>query len=234
MEPELNPLRAEEPTAEAVACYLAQHPGFLTSHPGLMARLTPPSEHRDSRTTGIVDFQHFMVRQLQRDLSSERQLNGEILAHARGSLSLLTRVHASVLALLEAQSFEEMIAIVTGDLAVYLDLDIAMLMIESRGAEMHGAIRLVPRGSIDKWMAGKPVRITRGVEGDPAIYGEGAGLVKSEVLLRLEISRHAPTGMLALGSRQDTGFDEGQSTELLGFLARVVERCARAWLDLPE
>ena len=106
------------PTAEQVLEYLAGHPDFLATHPDLLARLIPPTEHKQSRATGIVDFQHFMVRRLQGELAREADERREMITYARTNLNLLTRIHACVLALLEAQSFEQMIAAITGDLAV--------------------------------------------------------------------------------------------------------------------
>ena len=69
---------------------------------------------------------------------------------------------------------------------------------------------------------------------DPEIFGAGAGLVHSEALLRLDIGGKAPDALLALGSRCDGAFDDGQGTELLGFLARVLEICFRGWLNLAS
>ena len=39
--------------------------------------------------------------------------------------------------------------------------------------------------------------------------------------------------MLALGARQPTMFRKGQSTELYGFLARIVEHSIRTWVGAP-
>jgi uncharacterized protein YigA (DUF484 family) len=66
------------------------------------------------------------------------------------------------------------------------------------------------------------------------IFGPAADLVKSEALLRLHPSSHTPTGIIAIGSRTEGTFDPGQGTELLAFLARVVELCIRTWLGLPK
>ena len=38
--------------------------------------------------------------------------------------------------------------------------------------------------------------------------------------------------LLALGSREEGFFSAGQGTELLGFVARVLENCFRGWLNL--
>jgi uncharacterized protein YigA (DUF484 family) len=225
-------------SAAEVIEYLAGHPDFFAKHPDVLAKLIPPSEHKHSRANSVVDFQHFMLRRLQTDLARGVEERQDMIAHARTNLNLLTRIHACVLALLEATSFEEMITAITGDLAVYLDVDVAALMIESDDPAVialhRGDIQIVRPGMVDLWMGNKDVLLRGDIEGDPDIYGDGAGLVHSEALLRLEPSHHAPVGMLAFGSRSSELFQDGQGTELVGFLARVVERCIRAWLDLPE
>jgi uncharacterized protein YigA (DUF484 family) len=66
------------------------------------------------------------------------------------------------------------------------------------------------------------------------IFGAAAGLVASQALIRLEISPATPPALLALGARQPDQFHQGQGTELLTFLAGVLENCIRAWLDLPD
>ena len=70
------------------------------------------------------------------------------------------------------------------------------------------------------------------VGGDPLIFGAGAGLVASDALIRLRISRRTPMAMLALGSRQTDFFHPGQATELLNFLGQSVETSIRGWLNL--
>jgi uncharacterized protein YigA (DUF484 family) len=229
---------ANEPllTAEDVAQYLARHPDFLLRHPQLMTKLAPPAQAHKSKS--VVDFQHFMLKRLQGDIEKHTTEKRDLISTARTNLNLLTRIHACVLALLEAEDFEALIGIITGDIAHYLDIDVTALMIEATEAEVvamqRGEIRIVAPGRIDEWLQGRSVWLEGNIDGDPEIYGSGAGLVHSQALMRLEISAHAPVGMIAFGSRNHELFQDGQGTELVGFLARVIERLIRAWLDLPE
>ena len=59
-------------------------------------------------------------------------------------------------------------------------------------------------------------------------------LADDEALIRLDIHSKAPAGILAFGSRNPDFFAPDQGTELVTFLARVVERCIKAWLTLPS
>ena len=72
------------------------------------------------------------------------------------------------------------------------------------------------------------------INGTEEIFGPGAGLVKSQALLRLEISHNTPAGIIAFGSRDPEAFGPDQAIDQIGFLAQVVERCFRLWIDLQS
>ena len=72
------------------------------------------------------------------------------------------------------------------------------------------------------------------ITGDPRAFGEAAGLVRSEALVRLEISTATPPAMLAFGSRDPEKFHPGQAVELMAFLATALESVVRGWLTLPD
>jgi hypothetical protein len=50
--------------------------------------------------------------------------------------------------------------------------------------------------------------------------------------LRIEISPKTPAGIIAFGSRDPEAFGPDQAIDQIGFLAQVVERCFRIWLDV--
>ncbi len=147
------------------------------------------------------------------------------------------RVHAAVLRLLEARNFEEFIHIITMDLASMLDVDIAVLVVEADGQAIphiqNNGIKIVPENTCDSWMNGKDVMLEDNISGIEAIYGGGANLVQSQILLRVGISMDTPPAIIAFGSRNPDMFAEGQATDQILFLTRVIERCFRTWLNLP-
>ena len=105
---------------------------------------------------------------------------------------------------------------------------------DSARAQTAGVFRL-EQGTVDRLIGpDQAIALRETVEGDLAVFGPSAGLIASDALLRLSISGTTPTALLALGSRQADQFHPGQGTELLTFLARVVESCIRGWLNLPE
>ncbi|MDP6342143.1 MAG: DUF484 family protein, partial [Alphaproteobacteria bacterium] len=114
------------------------------------------------------------------------------------------------------------------------DLGVAEDVVRIRRAQ-HGVDRHPDEaGAVDALMGeGTAVHLDGDSAGDRRVFGPAAGLVRSQALVRLSASPGAPPGLLALGSRDGARFQPGQGTELLGFLARLLERLLQAWLDLP-
>jgi len=221
-------------TPEDVCNYLREHPDFLVQHAEVIDHLTPPTVDRGR---GVVDLQAFMVERLRSEIRNLKDQQRELITTTRANMNSQNRIHAAVLFLLDAQNFEQLIQTIATDLAVLLDLDIACLVVESNGLDIphvhRSGVRVVEPGAIDRWLGTRDVVLNADVRGDPEIYGPGAGLVRSEALIRLQVSSETPEGLLAFGSREPDMFHNGQGTELVCFLARVVERCIRSWLELP-
>jgi len=222
-------------TAEDIAAYLREHPDFLIQHPDLIPHLTPPSANRGE---GVVDMQYFMLQKLRGDINRLHEQHQELIVTTRANLTNQSRVHAAVLLLLDAVSFEQLIQIITTDLAVLLDVDVAALAMEAQAPAViphlnpPGVMRL-PAGTVGKILGRRTTLLRADVRGLPDIYGGAADLVRSEALVRLDLGDGVLSGLLAFGSREPDMFHPGQATELLCFLARIVERGIREWLDRP-
>jgi len=221
-------------TEDLVADYLIAHPDFLRGRTDVLAHMIKAQSVRP-RPDGVIDLQCFMVDRLRNEVGRLQQGQKEIIGTARTNENSLQRVQTAILFLLDATSFEELIQIITNDLAVLLDLDVAALLVESDGtdvgpAAMAGSVRLVDSGFIDHVTGGQDVVLQANMAGDEALFGSGAGLVASQALVRLTISADSPPCLLALGSREADMFHPGMRTDLIGFLGRVTERIIRSWL----
>ena len=190
-----------------------------------------------SSKEGVADFQAYMIKRLKADKEEVLSTTKEIVETSRANMNNQQRIHKAVLRLLEATSFDDFILSITTDLSNLLDVDIATLVVESNGQEIPhvhtSGIRVIPEGTIDKWMNGKDALMQSNISGIEAIYGGGATLVQSQILLRVDISLDTPPAIIAFGSRNPAMFFEGQATDQVLFLARVIERCFRVWLNLP-
>lgn len=220
-------------SANDILVWLKSNPDFLEKHPDACDLLIPPKLQNGRK---IVDFQSFMIERLKADKTEAIETVREIVETARHNMNNQTRIHRAVLRLLEASSFEEFIESITTDLTSLLDVDITSLVIEADGQKIPHVtlpgIRIVPEGTLDKWMSGKSILHQADISGIETIYGSGAQLVRSQVLVRVDVSGRTPPALLAFGSRDPFMFQPGQGTEQVSFLAGVVERCIRSWLNL--
>lgn len=231
---------AADPTAKQVAAYLRAHPDFLQQHPDLLAIIKAPKrEFSDTDPDGgeVVDLQHAMVGRLRTELARNVKQHGELIDAGRNNQHSQARIHATVLRLLSARSFDHLLELMSTDLVGLLDIDTVALCLET-GSEApvtsHG-IRILPDGTIAKVIGGERGVILRdNVAGDRRIFGEAAGLVRSDALLRLIVRKKGPPALLAMGSREPHRFHPGQGIELLAFLANVMEHSICTWLDLPR
>ncbi len=222
-------------TPEDVLAYLEDHPDFLKTHAHLMEGIDVSKKSGDRN---VADFQSYMIKRLKADKEEAVSTTEQLVEASRANMTNQQRINLAVLRLLEARSFEDFIHILTIDLAAFLDVDIAVLLVEADGQTVPHiqttGIRILPEGTSDKWMQGKPILLQSNISGIEAIYGGGASLVKSQILLRLDISPGTPPALMAFGSRDPELFSEGQATDQVQFLARVIERCIRQWLQLPH
>jgi uncharacterized protein len=220
-------------TDEQVAGYLRQHPDFFTQRAALLQAMTPPA-----RWTGdtVVDMQRYMVESLRGEIAGLRDCANEVIETSRANLAIQTRTHAAVLALVAAPDLDHLIRAVSDDLPILLDVDVAVLSLEpAPGLElMIGGVGRLHSGDVDRFVGpGRHVALYREMADDGRLFGAGAGLVRSAALARMHCGEGTPVGLLAFGSRRDGAFHPGQGTELLRFLAKVVEVCLVRMLPIP-
>ena len=225
-------------TVDDVLAWLKAHPDFLRKNPDAIDYLLPPlSINKEENGRKVADFQSYMIERLKADKTEAVETAKGVVETARNNMNNQSRIHKSVLRLLEAESFDEFIQTMTTDIANLLDVDITTLVVEADGRDIPhihtNGIRIVPEGTIDNWMRGKNVLLQDDISGIEAIYGAGATLVRSQTLVRIDVSLHTPPAILAFGSRDPHLFHPNQGTEQVLFLARVIERQFKSWLMLP-
>lgn len=222
------------PSEEQVAGYLRLHPDFLARNPDLVSVLAPPS--RWSEGDGVIDMQMFMIERLRDEIERIKGTAEHIILTSRSNMSTQSRTHRAVVALLGAETLAALVAVVGDDLPDLLDVDVATLCFEPSGRalpelEVPG-IRRLPAGMVERELGGldRECALTEEVPGDPILFGNGSGLVVSSAVVRVVPGGVCPEGLLALGSRHGRTFHSGQGTDLLIFLARVVESCVRRFI----
>lgn len=221
---------------EDVLAWIRSNPNFLVDHPEIINLITPPSSVKESEN--LVDFQKLLVKKLQKENADAIETQYMLVEHSRNTLNNLHKIHMSVLQLLDANSFEEFVHVITAELSITLDVDVVCVAVESAEHDLMPAgymsgVRLLKIGDVEKIMKGRTTLLASATRGDEYLFGEAAGLVYSQCLLELSIHPKMPKGLLLFGSRDPEFFKEDQAVDQIEFLAQVIERSIRAWLSLP-
>ena len=183
-------------------------------------------------------MQQFMLKRLQDEVHRIRDEQRDLLKATRANIQSQARIHDAALALLGARTFEHLVQTFTTDLSLLLDVDVVMLCVETADGQLPRVdvqgLSGLPVGSVGDLVGiDRDVVLRDDVVGDPLLFGAGAGLVRSDALIRLAVSGMAPPCLLAMGSRDPQRFHPGQGTELLGFLGKIGSMAIRSWLELP-
>jgi len=141
-------------------------------------------------------------------------------------------------------SFEEFLKNLGGEVAQTLRVDCIRLVLESVQDAEDPALRrlgevlfVAEPGFIADYVAGgrnvslRPVTLRQTIPSSDQIYGERAGWIRSEALLRLDFGKGRLPGLLVMGAEDPHQFKPTQGTDLLAFFAGVFERTMRRWLS---
>lgn len=241
---------AEGISGDAVADYLRRHPDFFTDRLDLLSDMAAPDRWSDD---SVVDMQRFLAERRMGEIDDLRNCAQEVIETSRTNMSVQTRTHAAVLAMLSAADLEHLLRVISDDLPLLLDVDVVTLGFEAPDPPESG-LRAVPGKALGELLAlaevqklapggvdgilgaEENVRLLRdigdGTEFGDTLFGAAAGLARSAALARLRPGREIPAGLVALGSRE-SAFRPGQGTELIGFLARVLESCLHRLVEPP-
>lgn len=212
-------------SAATVAEFLRDNPRFLFEHPEVVTSLAPP------RVEGarVVDMQGFVFDKLRGEVDKLRSCALDLIDTIRGNMANQTRTHEAVLALLGADSFAEIAAAVGEQLPILLDVDFVAIGFEV-GAGSPPEFATPPIGKLALGTArrlvgtGKTIHLVTELTDDGGVFGDRLPKVRSAAFAMLRVGTQAPTGLLALGSKTENVFHAGQGTDLVQFLARVLER----------
>ncbi|MBE0552076.1 MAG: DUF484 family protein [Rhodobacteraceae bacterium] len=193
--------------------------------------------------SNVVDLRGIAMERLESRLDRLEDTHRTVIAAAYENLAGTNQVHRAILQLLDPLSFEDFLKTLAGDVAQTLRVDCVRLVLESvREAEDPALRRLgdtlyvAQPGFVTDYVSGgrnvplRPVVLRQVLPQSDALYGERAGWIRSEALMKLDFGTGRLPGMLALGAEDPHQFKPTHGTDLLAFFAGIFERTMRRWL----
>jgi uncharacterized protein len=197
-----------------------------------------------SMGSNVIDLRGIAMQRLEARFERLEDTHRSVIAAAYENLSGTNQVHRAILQLLDPMSFPDFLKSLGSDVAETLRVDSIRLVLET----VHGkddpalgslgeVLCVAEPGFIDEYVtAGRnvPVRavsLRQTIPSSNVIYGEAAGWIRSEALMKLDFGKGRLPGLLVMGAEDPHQFRATQGTDLLAFFAGVFERTMRRWLS---
>jgi uncharacterized protein len=218
-----------EAAAEAVKAYIRTHRAKLARDGEILALLLP-----ERFVSGeIRDLQRHVIERLAGENATLRAERDGMRNAREGAMRLGGGVQQAVLDLVDARSFEEVIAIAKSSGGRFGGERAALCVEGEESARPKGStgVRLVAAGLVDALLGREGAAAVLSTGGS-VLLGSGGAECRSLAAFRLKIGE--PAALFVLGAREEHRFDGEEIISDLTYFARALERAVRAWLDLPR
>jgi uncharacterized protein YigA (DUF484 family) len=206
----------------AVRRFLADNPEFLREDLGLLGELG-----LKIAAGNVVDFGPAAIARVHAAHQREALQRQQLEEIARANFSAQAQTHGAVVDLLDARN--------QADLAARLDhlaqhrFGLAAAVIALEGERTPAGWKLLIDGQVDMILGGHGLARMGLLPTALGLFDERQGEIRSMALVRMAIWEPSRQGVLAFGSTDPEGFTPDMGSELVAFLARVVERTAERW-----
>lgn len=208
--------------ASAVRRFLADNPEFLREDHGLLEELGLKVD-----AANVVDFGPAALARVHAAHQREALQRQQLEEIARSNFAAQAQIHGAVVDLLDARNH--------ADLAHRLDhlaqhrfgLAAGVIALESERAP--AGWKMLVEGQVDMILGDHGLARMGVLPTALGLFDARQGEIQSMALVRMAIWEPAQQGLLAFGSRDPDGFTPDMGSELVAFLARVVERTAERW-----
>ena len=208
---------------KVVSTFLRENPRLIREDAALMEDLG-----LWVRSANVVEFGPAALARLSADKTREKVERRRLEATARANFAAQAQTHAAVVDLLEARNHADLARRVNDIACLRFGLLAGAVALETPGSVPAGWRILGPEGATA--LLG-PTGLARmgGPENSRGLFGELGTEVGSVALARMAIWEPARQAVLAFASADPKAFTGDMGTELVAFLARVVERTAERW-----
>ena len=209
----------------AVRRFLADNPDFLRGDDGLLAELGL----KVAPVGNVVDFGPAALARVHAAHQREAEMRALLEETARANFSAQAQTHGAVVDLLDARNNADLAWRVDELARTRFGLAAGVIALECEGNAPAGWKQLV-EGQVDLILDG-PQRLARMGYAPTALglFNPESGEIRSMAMVRMAIWEPSRQGLLAFGSADPECFTSDMGSELVAFLARVVERTAERW-----
>ena len=207
----------------AVRRFLSDNPDFLREDDGLLGELG-----LKVAAGNVVDFGPAVMARVHAAHQREATQRQQVEETARANFSAQAQTHGAVVDLLDSRNHSDLARRVD-DLAQNR-FGLAAGVIALEADRPPAGWRMLVEGQVDMILGGQQ-RLARMGFAPTALglFGERGEAIKSMAMVRMALWEPSRQALLAFGSADEAGFTEDMGTELVAFLARVVERTAERW-----
>jgi uncharacterized protein YigA (DUF484 family) len=204
---------------------LLANPDRLRDDPDLLTQLGLRLD-----AANVVDFGPVALSRVSAAHHRESSERRRLEAMAQANYAAQTQTHAAIIDILGARDLDDLAHRVDRLARIRFGLAVGVLALEAETTS--DGWRFLVDGQVDLLMAGGlEVRLGR-IPTATGLFGAEALDIRSVALVRLRLWDGGASGVLAFGSTDPEAFSDDMGTELLTFLARVVERTAQRWPKL--
>lgn len=206
----------------AVRRFLADNPAFLHEDQGLLDELG-----LKVAAGNVVDFGPAALARVHAAHQREATQRQQLEETARANFAAQAQIHGAVVDLLDARNH--------ADLAARLDhlaqhrFGLAAGVIALEAERVPAGWKMLVEGQVDMILGDHGLARMGILPTALGLFDARQNEIQSMALVRMAIWEPARQGLLAFGSRDPEGFTADMGSELVAFLARVVERTAERW-----
>jgi len=214
---------------EEVEDFLLDHPDFFMSRDGLLAELNLP--HQSGAAVSLVERQVSVLRERSRDL---RQRLNHLLETARDNDRLFQKTQDMVLALLEAETLDDLATTIQSTLRDEYQVDTNALLLFGSTEELGNVNAHIVSHSDAKKEIGNLIsnnKATCGVlreEEMAFLFPDAPKKVGSAAVAPLQSDR--TFGLLAIGSFDPDKYRSSMGTMFLSYISEVLNRVVPRFL----
>lgn len=222
---------------------ILEDPDLVLQDPDVIRALVAQSA---AAGRNIVDLRGVLLHRLEDRLERLADTHRDVVAAAYENLAGTQQVHRAVLAIIQPLSFEGFLQAMASEVPEILSLDAIRICLE--GDTMVAGQAIGPDGDLSHAMVGLPIGGCRAYCGEtddrafgpvilrkatraaPLVFGNEAGSVGSEAVLKLDLGEGRTSAMVVMGGRDPGRFHAQQGTDLLGFFGQAAAATLRRWL----